>query len=578
MQSLDNFIAEIKTVGQQLEHFSKKIDLKEEAIRQALTRFNQQIQTISIAKTENAYTKIVNNNLNHIRSDCSAWLKLIDEQLEGVEFINKFEKSIVFVIFGNVNVGKSSLGNFVAGISPDLTDIYQERPKFYSYDFADKSQNKEKAGILANGEFRVDFQEATTSVQYFTLFDSLTWVDTPGIHSINYENEELAKQYVNYADMVLFLTSSSSPAQQSEYIEISRLIEKQKPLFIVITKSDEIKKEVINNKLQKKLLAKSSKDRSAQEKYVKSLVENNKEVNYIQSLDIVSLSTKLAENALKNNDKELFDQSGVPAFYSILGKTLKQNALKLKEKAPKDRVNALINDIISGFVLAGNDKNVYGLLDFKKKLENLIANITQKIREVEKLDNKIIKKVKESALPELDIVISKLGHQVRNNDKDIDANQEIIKIITSHFNQIVQIEINKVLEDYKYQFLNQLDINVEANIKAVQETYQTIEYEVKEYKRDPEGLIEYVSAKFFGKEYTDYKLKKNTVYHSVVVGDNATEVLQNIDNYLAKELQPVLKKQLTTINEDYFKMEKTAINDIIDKINALENNLKSIKY
>ena len=50
-------------------------------------------------------------------------------QIERSEFVNRHEKSILAIVFADVNAGKSSLGNFVSGYYLQNTayaDLYQK--------------------------------------------------------------------------------------------------------------------------------------------------------------------------------------------------------------------------------------------------------------------------------------------------------------------------------------------------------------------------------------------------------------------------------------------------------------------
>ena len=65
-------------------------------------------------------------------------------------------------------------------------------------------------------EFRVGATEATSSIQGFSL-DGLTWIDSPGLHSINQENGDLAKDYVEHADLILYTMKSDSPGRRADH-------------------------------------------------------------------------------------------------------------------------------------------------------------------------------------------------------------------------------------------------------------------------------------------------------------------------------------------------------------------------
>ncbi len=577
MYSVEKFVKDIKLAGKKLDNFSKDINSKEEDIKRIIEKFSNSINLVKKSDDENQFTLMLNQTLSKIKNDCSYWVRIADEQIAGMEFINKFDKSIVFVVFGNVNVGKSSVGNFISGTLDELKDIYVEQPKFYSYDFAEKNINAKEEGLKSNS-FKVNDIEETTSIQYFTLFDSLTWVDTPGIHSINSENEALAKEYVNFADMVLFVTSSSSPVKQDELVEISRLIEDKKPLLIVINKSDISKAESIDGKVICNLIPKSNEDRRKQEQMVRDLFKDNDKLSFAQSVDSTSISVKLAEKGLKEKSEDIFNDSGLPIFYEKLGETLKQNAIEIKQKAPKDRVNSLINRLINGFMEAGNSTKIYGIVDIKSNLLVLVDEIDSKIEAINSLEQKILKSVKEKAMLEIDIVVHKIGMKVQNSGEDVDVHREIIDTLTKHFNEQMRQKIAAVLEDYKYKEIQEVGINIEANLSVIKETTTYTSYHIEEYDRAPNGLVEWVGKNIFKKNYKGYETVSEEITKTDIVGVNSSDVIKKVDSYLEEELRPFLKSNLEKIVSEYFEIERETIKNIIAKIDKLERELDEIKF
>lgn len=71
------------------------------------------------------------------------WIDRVDNYIAGKEFIHQFEKSILLAVFGNVNSGKSSLGNFIAGIPFEQSKVsYTTRPQFYVYDWSTQAKSE----------------------------------------------------------------------------------------------------------------------------------------------------------------------------------------------------------------------------------------------------------------------------------------------------------------------------------------------------------------------------------------------------------------------------------------------------
>ncbi|MCP5972895.1 dynamin family protein, partial [Klebsiella pneumoniae] len=74
-------------------------------------------------------------------------------------------------------------------------------------------------------------------IQGFKL-PGFTWVDSPGLHSTNTANGDLARKYVDQADLILYTMNSQAPGRQSDMSEVSSLLNGKRSLMILLTGSD----------------------------------------------------------------------------------------------------------------------------------------------------------------------------------------------------------------------------------------------------------------------------------------------------------------------------------------------------
>ncbi|AXY08024.1 hypothetical protein CUC43_14865 [Bacillus thuringiensis LM1212] len=568
---INEFQTNVELAGEKLNQFSKRIHQKDQNIHTIIQDFHHFFSDIEINEKNNEFIGQLHEALQQYKERSETWLQVVKSHIDGQEFINQFEKSVLFVVFGNVNVGKSSIGNFIAGSTKEVSDYYKQIPPFFVYDFAGGVNSKEPVQ-LPNNRFKENATEETTTIQYYTLNEGLTWVDSPGIHSINGENEDLAKRYVEYADLVLFVMSSSSPAKYDEFVEMSRLMNKQKPMLVVINKSDVLEYDEVDGEIVQALVAKTKKDREKQEGYVKELFVKNPSIDYMQGVESISISTHLARKALVENDLDLFIDSGIPAFYKKLGSLVKEEALLLKQKSPRQRVNSIIEDIIYGVKSESN--NMDGIQQMKSAFQSISNNISQKIEEVNNLQNKLVREVHLNSIRAIDMEISKMSMALQREESIESGGENIIQVITDNFNETLKKSVSQLLKDFTYENMKTLNINLNVNLEARYEEYSYKEYSVKEYNRDPKGIVEHIGA-FFGAEYKDIKIVNNTVERKVAVGDNAKEVIDSIFSILEKELQPIVTKTLSNISENYFKKEKEIVASIIEKLNEVEIKLKN---
>ncbi|PGW11822.1 hypothetical protein COD90_22495 [Bacillus cereus] len=568
---INEFQRNVELAGEKLNQFSKRIHQKDQNIHTIIQDFHHFFSDIEINEKNNEFIDQLHEALQQYKERSETWLQVVKSHIDGQEFINQFEKSVLFVVFGNVNVGKSSIGNFIAGSTKEVSDYYKQIPPFFVYDFAD-GVNSKKPVRLPNNRFKENATEETTTIQYYTLNEGLTWVDSPGIHSINGENEDLAKRYVEYADLVLFVMSSSSPAKYDEFVEMSRLMNKQKPMLVVINKSDILDSDEVDGEVVQTLVAKTKKVREDQEGYVKELFVKNPSIDYMQAVESISISTHLARKALVENDLDLFIDSGIPAFYKKLGSLVKEEALLLKQKSPRQRVNSMIEDIIYGVKSESN--NMDGIQQMKSAFQSISNNISKKIEEVNNLQNKLVREVHLNSIQAIDMEISKMSMVLQRGESIESSGENIMQVITDNFNETLQKSVSRLLKDFTYENMKTLNINLNVNLETRYEEYSYKEYSVKEYNRDPKGIVEHIGS-FFGAEYKDIKIVDNTVERKVAVGDNAKEVIDSIFSILEKELQPIVTKTLSNISENYFKKEKEIVASIIEKINEVEIKLKN---
>ena len=569
---IDRFLNNVCIAGEKISTFSKSIIEKDQNIRNIIESLNSSFEKINIDKKDNEFSKEINESIYIYKARIEQWLARVNSYMDGKEFINRFEKSMLVVILGNVNVGKSSIGNFISGSVDELKDYYDELPDYYLYDFADGIKENEPIKMEQN-RFKENYTEETSTIQYYTLKNGLTWVDSPGIHSINGQNEDLAKKYVDYADLVLFVMSSASVAKYDEYVELSRLINKKKPLLAIINKSDKKEKDEVNGKIVTKFVPKTDKDRKSQEEYVKSLFEERKkDLVHIDSLDSISMSTLLAKEAIKNNDYKMFEDSGMPKFYGKLGELLKDNAIQLKTEAPKQRVNSLIKEILNGF--NDIDNEFEGIIDMEESYKDILEKIDSSISKIKTLKKNILKEVRIKSIPQIDIYVSKLSLDLQKENTIEDNQAKINEIILNNFNEVISEKILKVINDFNYEKISTINLKMNTKLEAKYETLTYDVYSIKEVTRDPNGIIEHIGA-IFGKTYYSIKSVRNQQEKKIIISDNSNEVIQNIIVNLEREIEPAVEKALDNICKKYFEVEKNIVKNILDIIEDTKNKLNN---
>ena len=293
-------------------------------------------KAINDLSTENPLYSQISTFANHLKTINNKWEQDIATKDKGVKFREGFNDSLLIFVYGKVKSGKSSLGNYVAWGNTDPTDEVKLNtpanfmPKFFSGEKTNVKNGDAEKEAEKNKEFRVGATEATSSIQGFSL-PGLTWVDSPGLHSVNEENGKLAKDYVEQSDLILYTMKSDSPGRSTDLEEIKELYKSGKRLILLVTGSDDTKPSVENGKVVKKIIMKDEKRRADQRAYIRqqlNLIPELKE--NAENIEIISFSARYAQ--LNSDNANEFMDSGMGGYLQKLNILLLLKGYGLKSK------------------------------------------------------------------------------------------------------------------------------------------------------------------------------------------------------------------------------------------------------
>ena len=558
-------------------------------VRRLVLEFKDAMDRLSVSES-NLFEKELSKLLEQYQTNCAKWCGAVNAMVEGKEFINQFEKSVLIVVFGNVNVGKSAVGNIIAGtIDPDgrgahendsgvLKRYFGEPPVFYEYDFAGNAGNAGEKGAKGKKEsfFKEGYVETTANIQYFTRNGGMTWTDSPGICSVNWQNGDLAKKYVEYADLVIFITPSSSPAKEDEIQELKKLFSKKKPVLILLNKSDKRIHDEVDGRIVEYLVPKPQVDREKQEDYMqKQFCGMAGEI--LSETDTVSISVYLAMEALREENEEKFEQSGFPRFYEKLGKIFEKNAVELKMNAPRQRVNSMIDEIISGGTLGA--RHLMGIRQYQESLWEMKARAERTKEETGRAAERAFPAILNKSMERITSAVQEQAYQVRKNGESADLSGKINEIVTLTTAEILERQLREVLADYSNGAVAQAAYQTKGKISldARMEQTERYVYDVRNVSRDPEGLIEHIQSLIFKKEFTRSEVKRRRVTDTFVNGDNSLEILERIRQETNAAVQGYVRDFVQKVQEQYFRQEEILIEKIMKMLGVLEEKLKGEK-
>jgi hypothetical protein len=307
------------------------------------------------------------------------WDTNVAGRAKGVQFQQDFGDSLLVFVNGKVKSGKSSLGNYMAWGNTDPTLAMKRKvpkdaaPDYFSAEQTDVAGGDAHAEAQKQREFRVGAVEATSSIQGFRL-PGLTWVDSPGLHSMNESNGALARRYVEHADLILYTMKSDSPGRDSDLAEISRLYQKDKKFVLLLTGSDDIEEEPAPDgfSLVQALVMKDKERCARQAEYVRGALAEDCGPEAAANADILSISARYAQ--LHEDDADGFARSGMEEWFATLDRIARSEGIQLKQQTPVRNLYHFLQD-------CHKDLQPY---------EQLITGFRQPLRELkERLDKQL---------------------------------------------------------------------------------------------------------------------------------------------------------------------------------------------
>lgn len=292
------------------------------------------------------------------------WDTKVAGREKGVKFRKDFEDSLLVFVNGKVKSGKSSLGNYMAWGHTDPDDELKRQvaprlvPRYFSHEKTDVDGGDAENEAQQRCEFRVGATEATSSIQGFKL-PGLTWVDSPGLHSVKAENEKLARDYVEHADLILYTMKSDSPGRESDLAEIRLLLGKEKKVLLLLTGSDDIEEDYDDEAdcVVQTVVMKDTQRREKQRTYVREALEKSCGPDNVGNIEIVSFSARYAH--LNADNSAAFSESGMGLLCETLHRIAQSDGVRIKQRTPLANMRTFLqschdglrpySDLVSGF-------------------------------------------------------------------------------------------------------------------------------------------------------------------------------------------------------------------------------------
>lgn len=576
MNSVDSINAFVDTMLEskvQFENIKASFDQKNDALVNAIQNFSQKIELVlnrEIQIDDKEMQGLYNSASGELKEMLNKVAASVENIQKGMKFITDYEQSFNVAVFGKVKAGKSYLGNFIMGnVIRDLgiASSYDklERPKVEVYDRGNVTTREKLSEISEEGNegFRVDPNEATSAIQLFKL-GGLTWFDTPGIGSVTWENEMLAKDYVENADLIVYTSNSDAAGTRQDFTEMKALYEKGKTFLLLLTQSDAVEEDCDDEgEIISVIVPKSDKDRMDTELYMCNTLRDIGIPSLSQGKEILTVSTKLALTALEEHNKEMFEASNIGKFLDILKEITRNEGASLKLKTPGNRINATINEVIER------------LEQTKSKLKEYRNSLLDKKQKLSERSDELLTQMHHQCLTKISRIIRQKGNEIEGKGDGI-SGEELTRILSEEVYKVLLetcvgefSESNNILSQYTEKL--RLENVGELKMRTDEITYTL--HEVVRVQRDPEGVWEHIRS-FFGKEYYTHKVKEVEKKSTVQLGVNEQQIMaiakDRLSELFESEVPDLMKKICDHVMEPIMKVHKIAENYIVDTISGLE--------
>lgn len=551
---------------------------KTEEIEQCIETFNKSVEKAkahklkakdkSIQEIYDVSTKVLKNTLDGLKKE-------LEEAKDGMQFIQDYEDSLNVVVFGKVKAGKSYLGNLMMGnvirkLSTKTSYDRLEQPKVEVYDQGTcTTQDKLKEVTEENdasGGFGVDNREATRVIQLFHL-GAMTWVDTPGFGSLTDENQELAREYVKNADLVIFASNSDMAGTQQDFQEMKELYDMGKRFLLVVTQSDTLEEDCddVGNIIPTPV-PKSDDDRRSTENYMKETLK--KHGIKLGDENILTISAFLGLTALEKEDEDLFESSNMGKFWNLLSDITEQEGTILSKKAFGDRVNTALQS------LQGK------LKDAEKKLLEAKKSQEQKESEMRKKAALTIRDAKDECSQKVTNLIQEKSKKVEETKEPFsaaDLKQILSKVVYETVMDACKKQFDAMAQMAKLSgYQEKLKLDSIGDLAMRQDKISYTYKRVIEVERDPRGFFEHIGA-FFGKDYYTHRTIGETREKTIDLGVNVQEIQAKAHSSLEKILEKQAPQLIQEIIDYYSAPLREMQSKALAAIQTAEKELEQLK-
>lgn len=436
------------TSGGQLQHFIEHTKLIETAqgdvqtvlqhMRQWCDAFTHVVKSVKFDIGGLAQNSNLLKDINLLNQEMQVHIQDWDHQWHSLSTVQSvgdaFNDQVMLLIFGKFNAGKSSFCNLLA-------ECFRLEGQTVRYFYVQDEQIFYTKTRLLEGA-----TETTVQLQGVSLGEKLILLDTPGLHSITLQNAALTQKFIECADGVLWLSSSTSPGQVQELDILARELKRHKPLLPVITRSDQVEEDEVDGDICAVLCNKNTAQRTLQESDVFTRAEDKlREMRADVALlkQPVSVSTQMAREA--GMTQQVMNEAGFERLFAALLEMI-EPALRYKQRKPAEIfLHYLQEHVVDDFTA-----------HIEPILDQLHFKLAQAILDLAQQQVHLVEVVWRSVLPELPELLDQYA--------ETQAVDRVIETLNERLRDIFSEQIKQQLSDYYVEINHRIRMNISDKV------------------------------------------------------------------------------------------------------------------
>ncbi|NLY15129.1 MAG: DUF3482 domain-containing protein [Gammaproteobacteria bacterium] len=331
------FYRHTSALAQELKSIESQVRDKDQQLRQGISKLTESVRKAGKVKQSKTVSALVAGYFNQVDQVLTAWERRVGSYDAGLSLRHRFGDSLLVFVYGKVKAGKSSLGNFVATGrgTPGLDWLKELGKRLHTPEYFVADKNEKFAESIDHSQgFQVGAAETTSCIQGFSV-PGMTWVDSPGLHSVNSENGDLAQKYVESADLIIYPMNSAQPGRKTDLDELEELLKAGKRILVLITRCDEVEPDVNESgEVVETTVMKPEQSRQDQANYVQQELNEictRLDIHHADT-SVMCVSVGYAEE--HGNSEAAMQDSGMQALFDKLQAMLKSEGVEMKKQAP----------------------------------------------------------------------------------------------------------------------------------------------------------------------------------------------------------------------------------------------------